>query len=93
VLSVAVAVAAYHGLLLRSDLAVRAAGAEAMPEAPAPVEALEATAVVPATGAPATAPTTRRLVLSGPPGADLDAIVASLRAGLPSEASLDDAGP
>jgi hypothetical protein len=93
ILAVAVAVTAYHGLLLRGDLAAREAPAEAvLPE-------LTTAAVPPTVAAPeptaepvATAPAARRLVLSGPPRSDLDAIVASLRAGLPPDHSLDDAG-
>jgi hypothetical protein len=69
-LVVAVAVAAYHGLALRRDMALRA-------------EAPEEDA------APDAGPMTRRLVLSAPPGSDLDEAVAALRSHLPPDHHLD----
>jgi len=97
VLAVAVAVAGYHGAALRADLAVRAV--PAAPAAPTEAAPTEAAALEPTEGVPAPAdlaadvPRPRRLVLAGPPGSDLDAVLAGLRASLPADHSLEEAGP
>ncbi len=69
ILIVAVAVALYHGLALRRDLALRA-GAAPPPTEPAAPQ--------------------RSLVLSGPPGSDLDGTLEALRGGLPDGYRLDE---
>jgi uncharacterized protein DUF5671 len=73
-LLVAVVAAAYHGLVLRDDQALKG---EAAGE-----DAAEATVK-------AAAPASRVLVLTGPTNADLDATVAAMRAALPPELSLE----
>ena len=79
-LIVAAAVALYHGMALRRDQALRA---ETPSVEPAPETVPEVAA----------APVRRQLVLSGPTSADLDAAVASLRAALPPELSLEASPP
>jgi hypothetical protein len=74
-LLVAAALAIYHGVTLRRDMALRAA---AEPEA-APSEAPGAAP----TPAPVAGELQRALVLSAPPESNLDAAVAALRAHLP----------
>ncbi|HEX9635593.1 MAG TPA: DUF5671 domain-containing protein [Candidatus Limnocylindria bacterium] len=81
-LLVAAAVAIYHGVTLRRDMALRA-GAEpelAQPEAPA-----EAPAPAPYAGE-----RQRTLVLSAPPEGELDAAVEALRAHLPTGYRLEE---
>jgi uncharacterized membrane protein SpoIIM required for sporulation len=71
---VAGAILAYHASILRQDLA-EPSGAPAGPVEPEPI-----------TPAPAPLqPATLNLVLSGPAGAELDSVLASLRASLPDE--------
>jgi hypothetical protein len=79
VLLVAAGVAIYHGIALRRDLALRA-GVEPAP----PPEG----AVVPAAEAQGEA--RRGVVLSGPPGSDLDATLTALRAQLPAGFRLEE---
>lgn len=78
-LIVAGMLAVYHGLVLRGDQSVRAAA-----EAAAPVEG------APAAGPAAPLPAERVLVLSGPPGRDLEATVAAMRAALSPDLRLED---
>lgn len=75
-LLVAAALAMYHGVAVRRDQALRRA-------------ALAAAATVPPAEVPAS-PARRVLVLSGPPGADLESTVAALRAALAPELQLED---
>jgi Domain of unknown function (DUF5671) len=76
-LLVAAALAIYHGVAVRRDQALRGAASAAAPEI--------------ALAADVTAPPARRvLVLSGPPGADLETTVAALRAALAPELKLED---
>lgn len=72
VLVVAGALLVYHGLLLRTDLALRPRAMPMPPSAPAP------------TPRAASLP----LILTGPPGADLDAALDDLRRHLPEGVSL-----
>ena len=78
-LIVAGVLAVYHGLVLRGDQAVRTAA-----EAAAPVEG------TPAAGPAAPIAAERVLVLSGPPGSDLEATVATMRAALSPDLRLED---
>jgi hypothetical protein len=82
-LLLAAAVAMYHGLMVRRDQRLRAAAPSAAPE-------IDAAAPPRATSA---APSRRVLVLSGPPGADLESTVAALRAALAPELLLEDGAP
>ena len=87
-LLVAAATAIYHGLVLRRDQALRAAGgAEEPPPAAAPIVEPEVTATE------VQQPARRTLVLSGPPGADLDTTVAAMRAALGPELQLEEELP
>jgi len=81
-LLVAAAVAIYHALVLRRDQALRAATA-----AEAPIVETETAA------ADVQHPARRTLVLSGPPGADLDTTVAAMRAALGPELRLEEELP
>ena len=81
-LLVAAAVAIYHALVLRGDQALRAATA-----AEAPIVETETAA------ADVQHPARRTLVLSGPPGADLDTTVAAMRAALGPELRLEEELP
>jgi hypothetical protein len=87
-LLVAAAVAIYHALVLRGDQADRAAATAAeAPVAAPPIVASEAV-----TGG-VQQPARRTLVLSGPPGMDLDTTVAAMRAALGPELRLEDEQP
>jgi hypothetical protein len=79
VLVVAAGLAIYHGIALRRDLALRA-GVE---PAPPPESAVVA-------GAEAQGEARRGVVLSGPPGSDLDATLTALRAQLPAGFRLEE---
>jgi hypothetical protein len=79
-LLVAAAVAIYHGVAVRRDQHLRAAVSGAAPD-------IDAAAPPPA---PSAAPARRVLVLSGPPGTDLETTVAALRAALAPELLLED---
>jgi hypothetical protein len=79
-LLVAAALAIYHGVAVRRDQALRGAALPAARE------------IAPAAGVP-TAPARRVLVLSGPPGADLESTVVALRAALAPELQLEDGTP
>jgi hypothetical protein len=79
-LLVAAALAIYHGLAIRRDQGLRAASSAAA----ADVRGAAPPPVVPAS------PTRRVLVLSGPPGTDLETTVAALRAALAPELQLED---
>jgi hypothetical protein len=98
ILVVAAAVAGYHGLLLRRDLAIRAEATEVAGQVPATELVEPPTAEAPAVEAPAVeapavaAPIARReLVLSGPAGSDLESVVATLRGSLPAGHALSEA--
>jgi hypothetical protein len=79
---VAAALAIYHGLAERRDRSIRSA-LQPVPETSTAAAADDADA--------AATPARRTLVLSGPPGTDLEITVAALRAALSSELSLEDA--
>ena len=81
-LIVAAAVAIYHGLALRSDQRLRA---EAAPAEPTEVEVAGSPEPPPVSAAAIR----RKLVLTGPTNADLDATVAAMRAALPPELTLE----
>jgi hypothetical protein len=78
-LLVAAALAIYHGVAVRRDQALRGA-------------ALAAAQIAAPAGVP-TPPARRVLVLSGPPGTDLETTVAALRAALAPELQLEDGTP
>ena len=82
-LLVAAAVAIYHAVILRGDQALRAAATAA--EAPV--------AEPGAAAAEVQQPARRTLVLSGPPGVDLDTTVAAMRAALGPELRLEEELP
>ena len=85
-LVVAAVLAIYHALVLRGDQALRAAAAAGAAGAPsAEVEVAKPAEV--------TTPLRRRLVLSGPPGADLETTVAAMRAALGPDLRLEDEPP
>jgi hypothetical protein len=84
-LLVAAALTIYHGMAVQRDQALRAASAAAAPE----LAAANVVAAAPPRTEPGS-PTRRVLVLSGPPGTDLDITVAALRAALAPELQLDD---
>jgi hypothetical protein len=86
-LLVAAALAIYHGLAVRRDQGRRAASSAAAPDLAA---AEDAAAPSPATQG---SPTRRVLVLSGPPGTDLETTVAAMRAALAPELRLDEGPP
>jgi hypothetical protein len=81
-LVVAATLAIYHGLVLRRDQALRGAAASAV----APSEEAE-------TPGEPSVPMRRRLVLTGPPGTDLETTVAAMRAALGPELRLEDEAP
>lgn len=78
----AVSVALYHGLALRGDQRIAAAARPSVvPSDGAPSEGVEP---APATATQPGAPVSTRLRLVGPPGADLEAVLAAVRAAVPA---------
>jgi hypothetical protein len=84
-LIVTAAVAIYHGMALRRDQGLRAEAAAAEPT--------EGAATAPEIPVGSPSPVRRLLVLSGPANVDLDGAVATIRAGLPPELSLESSPP